>query len=154
MGYLETMHRIRQSQGMLRVQLQFRALTWHADTTIIRLIMAAASIVYALLFQFAPAGHFAPVSDLITQLFPKWLWSTLFLVHGIGVAWRFFDHKERIAAALVINVLGFLIWSSYVFLNILGLGYMSSGIALETIMCICLFWSLVRTGLKEEVASP
>lgn len=130
-----------------------------ADTITVRLLLAWASIVYAMLLVYPVISHgqslFERPAYALMAIVPgsEWTWAALFLAHGLGVHWRALDPVERVNWGLFVNSLGVFTWTySTLSLNV-ALGAVLPGTALEWIMVFSSSWALWRTGLTRELVS-
>ena len=109
-------------QGSEHSSLLFRIL-FLADSVQIRFLMCVASFGWALPL-FTDAGFIErPYYAEMHAFAPAWVWGVGFLLHALGAAWRIRDRKERVAAALVINGLGFVVWALNCYSQIVGAGH-------------------------------
>jgi len=130
-----------------------------ADTLTVRLLLAAASLGYAVLLLWPDAWGgervFERPAYALMAIVPgqEWTWAALFLLHFIGVHWRALDPKERIGWGLAVNTLGVGIWAySTAALNLAN-GTILPGQALEWTLVFAAAWALYRTGLSAETVS-
>jgi hypothetical protein len=157
---------------------QLRLVARMADTVTIRLLLAWASFLYAVLLLFPsfftfiiqglrwalflpqvlpvdPIAVFDRPAYAVMALIPgqEWTWATLFLLHWAGVHWRIVDRRERERWALAVNGLGFVTWAySTISINI-SLGTVGPSTALEWILVGFSGWALYRTGLHKEMVT-
>ena len=131
-----------------------RRLVVEGDTTTIRVIMAIASLLYAI-GLLVPIHTFARPSFAGMQaLMPDWAWAVCFILHAVGVAWRLLDEVPRIAWAFAINAFGIAIWIMYTVLVTVTLGQYTPSTAMEITVLAAAIVALVRTGLNDEKFSP
>lgn len=156
-----------------------RLVFFAADTLTVRLLLAWASGVYAVLLVWPeisnavrhaglwlspaleallPAARpsiFARPAFAIMALFPGgvWLWFGLFMGHMVGVHWRVLDPVERKPWALAINVLGLAVWAYSTLSLVLSMGMVLPTSALEVVVIFFSFWVMVRTGLTNGILS-
>lgn len=149
-----------------------------ADTVTIRLLLAWASLFYAvclvvpgfftglvaflrfLLFMpsmppLDPVPVFERAPYAFMALIPggEWTWAAFFTIHFLGVHWRIVDKRERVRWALAINCLGFCTWA-YSTLSInLAVGTIGPQTALEWVLVAFSGWALYRTGLSKELVT-
>lgn len=122
---------------------------YKADTITVRLLLANASILWALGAILFP-DTFERNGYQIMSLIPRGVWAALFMAHGLGVYWRIFDPEQRREWALVVNGLGLVVWLLSTILINIAVGEFAIGTSLEWIMCGASAWTLYRTGLKSE----
>lgn len=127
------------------IQLVF----YRGDTITVRLLLANASIAWAIIVMLLPETFNRHGWELM-RVFPHWSWALAFFLHGIGVYWRVFDSKQRTGWALAINGLGLAVWLLSTILINLAIGTIAASTSLEWIMCFASAWALYRTGLKSE----
>lgn len=152
-----------------------------ADTLTVRLLLAWASGVYAVLLVWPEVANgvrfvamalspefvawldwhrsasiFARPAYAIMVLFPGgvWLWFALYMGHMVGVHWRVFDPVERERWALAINILGFAVWAYSTASLVISLKAVLPTSALELVVIFFSFWVMVRTGLQRELLTP
>lgn len=157
---------------------QLRLVARMADTVTIRLLLAWASFLYAVLLLFPgfftliiqglrlvlflpdvlpvdPVEVFERPAYAVMALIPgkEWTWATLFLLHWAGVHWRIVDRRARERWALAVNGLGFVTWAySTASINI-SLGTVGPTTALEWVLVGFSGWALYRTGLQKELVT-
>lgn len=122
---------------------------YRADTITVRLLLANASILWAVGVMFYP-DTFTRRGWEIMRLVPHWAWALAFMMHGLGVYWRIFESKQRTGWALAVNALGLAVWLLSTILINIAVGEFAVGTSLEWIMCAASAWALYRTGLKSE----
>lgn len=125
-----------------------------ADTSTIRILLANASLVWAMFVFFNPAVFDRPAYDIMRTVASGEVWSVAFLLHFAGVYWRTYDPVPRIIPGLIINGYGFMIW----FFTTVSLNYYvgspSPGTAAEFVLCLSSAWALFKTGFNRELISP
>lgn len=142
----------------------FLRLFLFGDTIAIRVLMAAASIVFGSVLIVHPdtfdRKSFTVMALVVNQfdwgraLGPVVVWSALFYLHGFGVFWRIVERRARIGFAVAINWLGVVIWIAEFTLTNVALGEFAAGNALELPATVALFIALCRTGLNDEKIKP
>ncbi len=138
-----------------RVSRISKSLFWSADTVTIRLILGIASLIWGIPLIFfntnIPKLPIFYTTGLHTNLV---FLGCLFFLHGIGVLWRIYDPKPRIICALLVNILGLLLWLQATMFIVYSTRALTSGTSLELVMCCFAAWALYRTGLREEIVTP
>lgn len=131
-----------------------RMLFWNADTTTFRLIFSLSSLSLTGFMLLHPAAFGQPEYLLMRNLAPPEIWALIFALHWALITWRFLDPKPRVLISLAINCYGFAIWTLYVVLQDLSLGYFSVNSSSERVLLLFSFWTIVRTGTRREAVSP
>lgn len=123
-----------------------------ADTSLIRVLLANASLVWAA-FVLSTNAFDRPAYEIMRTVASGHVWAIAFLVHFVGVYWRTYDPSPRIVAGLIINGYGFVLW----FFTSVSLNYyvgsLSPGTAAELVLCAASAWALYKTGFKRELIS-
>lgn len=157
---------------------QLRIVLRLADTVTIRLVLAWASFLYAVLLLFPnfftwvvvairfvlflptavpvdPLPVFERPAYAIMALTPggEWTWAALFFLHFLGVHWRIVDTRERGRCALAVNLLGFLSWAYSTFSINVSLGTVGPTTALEWVVVCFSGWALFHTGRRKELVT-
>lgn len=127
---------------------------FNADTSTIRLVIAAASLIWSIELLINPHIYKVPGLELLFQMMGRFEWAFIFLLHFAGISWRFLDPRPRVIWALVVNALGFMLWCISTFAVIYTLGSLTPGTSIEVIICIFAGWALYRTGLRGEIVTP
>ena len=140
-----------------------------ADTSTLRWRMAAASIAYAagLLID---ANAFSRPAFRLMRTMAEWVlswvhldgvvpphiaWAVAFLVYAVGALWRIYEGKPRWLVALVVNSLGFGLWTGSTLLTTIALHHwFTPTMALGWVMSLMLLVVLWRTALNDEATSP
>src|SRR3984885_858054 len=81
-----------------------------ADTSLIRVLLANASLLWAAFVIFFPSTFERPSYEIMRTVMPGQWWAYAFLIHFVGVYWRTYDPIPRILAGLIINAYGFVLW--------------------------------------------
>lgn len=156
-SFKDKMELWRANPWWLYVKLVARAVFTAADTSTIRLILAWASLLYALVLvisMFVGQPTFSrPFFSIMAWFGNEWMWSTAFFLHFVGVHWRIFDINSRPNWALTINGFGFIIWFVSTLSTNLAAQTLTPSTMLEWTMCAASAWALFRTGLKREVVT-
>lgn len=123
------------------------------DTSLVRSMLAAASLVWALFVWISPPVFDRPAYEIMRVVAPGWVWAWAFFLHFLGVLWRTYDPIPRMMPGLIINGYGFFIW----FFSTVSLNYyvrgLSPGTAAELTLCAASAWALYKTGFKKELIS-
>jgi len=135
-----------------------RRIFFTADTITIRLLLATASLGWAVALMFNLV-LLQPIMDrpayvLLRWVASDWWWAAVFFMHFAGVTWRLYDPQSRPIWALAINAYGFLIWTFSTACITVAVGTFVPGTALEWTMCAASAWALYRTGLTKEAVTP
>jgi hypothetical protein len=125
-----------------------------ADTTTVRIILAWASLVWAVSITFDHNTFARPAYGLIRQMGPSWVWAVALTLHFVGVHWRIYDRRGRPAWGVAINAYGLSIWLCLTICMNLSIGAWAPSTAMEQVMCAFSAWALYRTGLRPEIVSP
>lgn len=156
-----------------------RVVFWTAETLTVRLLLAWASAIYALLLVWPEI--FNACRWVVLQLWPAvgrhivgphpsifdrpayalmasvpggvWFWFVLFVAHWLGVHWRVFDRIERGRWSLAVNVLGLAIWAYSTIALMVAIGLATPSMGLELVVIWFSFWVLVRTGINSGILS-
>lgn len=139
---------------LLHMQLITYRLFWDLDTTTVRLLLGLSSLGWALSAWENPVAFRLKSFEIIAATAPAGVWCTMFMLHGVGVLWRFFDPTPRPVWALIINSFGLLLWTTISVMAGLALSTFSPFLALEVVVCLFAGWTLYRTGLREEIVTP
>lgn len=131
-----------------------RSVFWQAHPATIRMLMALASLSWALSILHYPAILTTPPYQYMPTVMPWWAWVTGFLLYFVGVFWRIYDHRPRVRIALAINILGFLLWFALTICVNLAAGRFIPGTSLELVTCFFAAWALIRTGVGKDVGTP
>lgn len=148
-----------QSIAAARPAVRAKRILRESDTTLVRVILGVASLVYGLnllvhvVFDL-PAVTDRPPYAMFRLLGGDLAWSGAFAVHGIGVVWRTLSPRSCIFCALVVNLYGFLLWACTTAALNYGTGYMSPASSLEWTMVLFSGLALASTGLRDEIATP
>ena len=140
-------------QHLTHARRMLIAIIWYGDTTIIRVLLGAASFwfgVFLLCYRdtFARTGF-----TWMAWVAPQWVWALLFLAYTVALIWRFVA-KESNLWGFAVNGYGFALWGIYTGLLLLSVGEFSPGAAAEITMVAGAFLTLVRTGKNDELVSP
>ena len=124
------------------------------DPKTIRVLLAAASFLWAAIaypWPFIQQRMFdLPGYQVLRLLAPVQFWCVLFVMHGLGVAWRFYEGKERPMWQNVVNGFGFALWAFVTGTLNLSTGAVTPGSALEWIAVVLALWAFVLTGRKTS----
>jgi hypothetical protein len=124
-----------------------------ADTSLIRCLLANASLVWSTFVWINPQVFNRPAYEIMRAVAPADVWGLAFFVHFLGVYWRTYDPIPRVVPGLIINGYGFIIW----FFTTVSLNYyvggLSPGTSAELVLCLSSAWALYKTGLKKELIS-
>lgn len=135
-----------------------RKIFYESDTTTIRLLLATASLGWAMVLMgnliFGMSVMDRPAYSVMRALGREYTWASLFLLHFVGVIWRLYDPIQRTLWALAINMFGFAIWTISTVALALSIGFVPPTTALEVTMCCASAWALYRTDINPEVVSP
>lgn len=125
------------------------------DPATIRVLLAAASVGWAVgafpWFGFHPFRRHG--YEVLAVMAPSWVWASLFLLHAIGVTWRFYERKEREGWHLFINVYGFVLWFSTTLAINFAIGTYTPTTGMEWTMVFASAWALMLTGKRKEVVT-
>lgn len=131
---------------------------WKSDATTIRLILATASLMWAVGAWVRPQSFDAiPYNSLewvAFGLFGPKEWGAAFFLHFVGVVWRTFDPVHRVFWGLVVNTYGLVLWASVTLLLTWGLGRLSVTTATDWALCLFAAWALFKTGAPDDLVSP
>lgn len=143
-----------------------RVIFFESDTTTIRLLLASASLLYALFLGLnvmmgagvmeRPAYELFVVAASIIGINghgASAFWAVIFLLHFLGVVWRLYDLRQCDVCAFIVNAYGFMIWfASTLMLNI-SVRFLGPGTALEWTLTAASLWALWRTARVPEIAT-
>ena len=131
-----------------------RSIYWNADTTTIRLIIALSSLIWTFPLLFRHGIEKVPGFEVLFNLASPVQWAVGFMIHFVGISWRFLDPRPRIGWALAINSLGFALWFTSTAAVVYALRSLTPGASLEVVVCMFSAWALYRTGLRDEIVTP
>lgn len=124
-----------------------------ADTSLVRILLANASVVWAVFVFVNPHVFDRPAYEVMRAVMPGWAWAWAFILHFLGVYWRTYDPVPRVVPGLIINGYGFIIW----FFTTVSLNYyvgaLTPSTAAELVLCGSSAWALYKTGFKQELIS-
>lgn len=124
-----------------------------ADTSLIRILLANASLVWAAFVVMYPQTFQRPPYEIMRAVASGNVWAAAFFIHFIGVYWRTYDPTARVVPGLIINGYGFVLW----FFTTVSLNYYvgapSPATAAELVLCGSAGWALYKTGFKRELIS-
>lgn len=126
----------------------------NADTMTIRLLLANASFLWALGALHEPTFFDRPMYAVMSQFGNQYVWSLGFILHFIGVYWRIYDPVSRPFWGLLVNGLGFVLWSICTIAINSSVNGFSPTTALECTLCVASGWALYRTGFDNELTAP
>ncbi len=138
---------------ILNLKNLMKYLFWYTDTTFTRLVLGVAALVVATSLALPDPFHRNEWQTLYVLLPARWVWIVLFLGYFVGVFWRFVDAKPRVRWALIVNILGSVLWLSCMFSRYVLSGVTPGTIA-EAMLGILSLWVLYRTGLTSEIVTP
>lgn len=127
---------------------------WNSDTVTIRVILASASLFFALALIGNSHMFDRPSYEVMKQYGTEYCWAFAFFIHWLGVYWRLLDPMPRPHWALVVNTFGFTIWALMTLSINVALGSITPGTTLEWTMVAWSGLALYRTGLNKESLTP
>lgn len=131
----------------------FRYLFWFTDTTILRLVLGVASLLFAVALA-APASMLDPDRLAVMLFMPyRMVWISLLLLYFVGVFWRFIDARPRVRWALTVNSLGCVLWLAIAISTFSAYG-LNLSVVVEGVLGLLSLWVLYRTGLTPEIVTP
>jgi hypothetical protein len=130
-----------------------------SDTTLVRVILGLASLVYGgnLLAHVAfdlPSVMERPPYALFRILGGDLFWAAAFILHGLGVMWRTLTRRSCVPCALAVNCYGFILWAATTAALNYGVGFISPASSLEWVMVLFAGLALASTGLRDEIVTP
>lgn len=131
-----------------------KKLFWNADTTTIRVILAASSLLFAIALLLPGLQKTIVAYYLMFEIARPEVWAALFLLHFLALSWRFIDQTPRLGWALAINSFGLCLWLGYILLINFSLQFFAPGTSTEMVLCVMAAWSLFRTGTSNELLTP
>lgn len=117
-----------------------------SDTTTIRILLANASLVWAIMLMTQPQMLYYPMFDIMRVIGGSQLWAAAFFFHFIGVYWRAYDTHPKQNSCVLINAYGFFLWFFTTVATNYYAGFMNPGTALELVICGASAWALYKTG--------
>lgn len=159
---LDQHHAVAQAQTLAvdaKPAARVRRILRDSDTTLVRVILGIASLVYGGNLLMHVAFGWAPVMErpayaLFRILGGDLFWSAAFVAHGLGVMWRTLTTKACTACALAVNLYGFFLWACTTAALNYGTGYLSPASSLEWTMVLFSGLALASTGLRDEIVTP
>lgn len=132
---------------------------WHLlfggiDTNTIRVLIADASLVYAIILWSLPNLFSSSPFWTPMRVFSENTWAGAFFSHFVGVLWRQVDDVPRPFVAFAISAYGLLLWFVTTGMLIQRTGHLAPTNALEVTMICAGLIALVRTGLNDDKISP
>lgn len=116
------------------------------DTTTVRIMLANASMFWAVIIFSNPAVMTQEPFAIMSAVGDNTFWIAAFLAHFAGVYWRACDPAPQVFSGLIINGYGFLLW----FFTSVAINYnmehVNPGTALEIVICSASAWALFKTG--------
>lgn len=139
-----------------------RVIFYESDTTTVRLLLASASLLYAIFLLINMAldqpTMSRPAYELMSIFGGKsradYIWAATFFAHFAGVIWRLYDLRQCDVCSFIVNAYGFLIWFGSTLMLSLGGGFFDPGKVLEWTLSAASLWALWRTARVPEIASP
>lgn len=121
-----------------------------SDTTTIRILLANASLVWAVMLITQPQMLYYPMFDIMRVIGGSEFWTAAFFFHFIGVYWRAYDTHPKLNSCMWINAYGFLLWFFTTVATNYYAGFLNPGTALELVICGAAAWALYKTGSIEN----
>lgn len=131
-----------------------RSVFWQAHPATIRMVLALASLLWAVTILQHPQILLRPPYQYMPTVLPWWGWVVGFTLYFVGVFWRIYDSKSRVNLALAVNILGCLLWFTLTICVNLAAGRFIPGTSLELVTCFFAAWALIRTGVGKDVGTP
>jgi hypothetical protein len=132
----------------------FRKTLLLADTTTIRVLLANASLLWAVALAYDTDAFRHGCCGLMNTFGDETTWALLFSAYFVLTYWRLIDRRARPRWAVAVNTFGLFLWlTSTLSINIAA-GHFDPSTALEWVLCAASAWALYRTGLKTEVVTP
>ena len=133
------------------------ALVYKTGTLTIRVMLAIAATICAILFLFSGLETFANFRLYsVMRIVPPWAWFFAFSIYSTCIWWRIWDvvrapvKRCHVAWDWFTNILGFLLWGSFVAMTNLGLGQFTPLNAAEITLCLASWWVVFRTDNGPE----
>jgi hypothetical protein len=142
-----------------RTATRARRILRESDTTLVRVILGLASLVYGgnllahVFFGWPPVMERAPYT-LFRLLGDDLFWALAFILHGLGVLWRTLTRRSCVPCALAVNCYGFVLWGCTTAAMNYGVGFVSPASSLEWTMILFSGLALASTGLRDEIVTP
>jgi hypothetical protein len=126
------------------------SLVAYSDTTPTRFMLAIAASSWSLMLALPGDTFERPVYRYMALVGPEWAWAWLWGFHAAGMWWRTFSDKPRPIAALLINMLGVMLFTSSAISIFLSLTYpLPAAVAADVVFALAAFWVLIRTHVNN-----
>lgn len=162
-------HAINRASMRLRYAWRLtRDILYYADTSMVRWLVAFASILWGFELWIEPTTMLRPIYRLmvpIAEIPIEWLhlgrvltpteaWGWAFILYGVAAYWRLYEGRPRHYWGLVINLLGFGLWFASTLAMTLSLRIFAPSMAVEWVVSAQLLLVAIRTALNDEATSP
>jgi len=136
------------------VQRVVREIVLGSDTTTIRILLANASLLWAIMMLTQPGILLHPSFDIMMSIASKPVWVIAFLLHFVGVYWKAYNVKSKGDRCMITNGYGFMLWFFTTVSTNYYVGAMDPGTALEIVICGASAWALYKTGSLADARNP
>lgn len=126
-----------------------RRLFWRADTQILHLMLASASLIWAISLVLLDPPKVTNAFNMMWLIAPPPVWSAFFLVHVIGMNFCLFWKDDTPRCKQAVQFYGALLWISVTVLQLVSIGKFTPSSSLEVVAIGFIVWSIFRSGLKK-----
>lgn len=126
----------------------------YGDMNTIRAMLALGSIGWAAGLWCFSDTFGRPGYRYMAAFAPQWLWGFAFLLHFLGVCWRFIDRRVNVPWALTIHGFGLSLWIISTAALTVAVGEFTPSGALEWVLIAAGAMAFIRTGFNEEKITP
>jgi len=121
------------------------------DTQTLRMLMAAASLVFAGALLSSPVPFTKEAYSIMEWVGGQWLWATMFMLYGMVTMFLVTYERHNEMWNLAFNIYGFILWGFYTLSVNLAVGYFAPTTALPTVTVILMAWSVFRTSQGRRI---
>lgn len=121
------------------------------DTQTLRMLMAAASLVFAGALLSSPVPFTKEAYSIMEWVGGQWLWAGLFILYGVVTMFLVTHERHNENWNLAFNIYGFFLWGFYTISVNLAVGYFAPTTALSTVTVILMAWSVYRTSRGRRI---
>jgi hypothetical protein len=121
------------------------SLLFESDTVTIRTILATASLFFGASVMSSSIPFTKDAYSIMAVIGNEWFWGGVFIAHFISTMWLLQAPGSNPKASIVINSYGAFIWFYYTVSVVVAVGYWPPSIAMESVVGLLAFWSLIRT---------
>lgn len=126
-----------------------RRIFWQADTQILHLILASASLLWAISLPLLIPPPATPPFRLMWEAASPQAWAVLFALHVVGMNFCLFCKSDVPRCKTIVQFYGAILWISTTLIMNVSVGRFTPSSALEVVMCGFIVWSIFRAGVKK-----